>query len=139
MFELIKCYAEEAPAVRFIGKKYHNEDRGTDGGFGDKWEESMHDGSHELLEKAAPGADKLFVDGLSHIGLMRWATDEPFEYWIGIFAPPETEVPAGFESVDFAPATLGVVWIRAEENDLYAHEGDCARLCEKKRHGDRVR
>jgi hypothetical protein len=134
VYELIRCYEEAAPAARFIGKKYHNEDRGPDGGFGGQWTAYMEKGWNKLLEKAAPGADALFPDGLSHIGLMCWSKDaekEPFEYWVGIFAPPETKVPEGFESVDFASATLGVAWIRGDEQDLYGHEGECAGLCMK--------
>lgn len=134
MYELIKCYEEAAPAARFIGKKYGNTDRGPDGGFGGQWHDYMANGWDKLLEKSAPGAEKLFPDGLSHIGLMRYSMEEaaePFEYWIGVFAPPETRVPDGFASVEFAPGTLGVVWIRGDEPDIFGKEGECAGLCMK--------
>lgn len=134
MYELIRCYEEAAPAVRFIGKKYGNQDRDETGGFGKQWHEYMENGWDKQLEAAAPGAENLFPGGISHIGLMRWAKDavkEPFEYWVGLFAPPETAVPVGFQWVDLPAGTLGVVWVRGDDADLFGKESECAALCEK--------
>ncbi|MGI6238455.1 MAG: hypothetical protein ACOYI5_02390 [Christensenellales bacterium] len=134
MYELVKCYAEDAPATRFIGKKYGDADRDEGGGFGKQWEDFHQNGWDALLEQAAAGAETLFPDGLSHVGLMRWAVEdagEPFEYWVGIFAPPDAPVPEGFEFVDFAPAKLGVVWIRGAQGEIYGNEAACADYLEK--------
>lgn len=38
MYELTRCYRQSLPALRFIGRCYHQEDRGADGGFGAQWE-----------------------------------------------------------------------------------------------------
>ena len=35
-FKVSRIYKEQFPALRFIGKRYTNEDR-TDGGFGKQW------------------------------------------------------------------------------------------------------
>ncbi|HBT16022.1 MAG TPA: AraC family transcriptional regulator, partial [Firmicutes bacterium] len=34
MVEIIKVYRESLPALRLIGKRYTDSDRGIDGGFG---------------------------------------------------------------------------------------------------------
>lgn len=36
MVEIIKVYKESLPSLRLIGKRYTNNDRGIDGGFGNK-------------------------------------------------------------------------------------------------------
>jgi hypothetical protein len=36
MAEVIRTYRQSVPAMRFIGKKYYDEDR-VDGGFGKQW------------------------------------------------------------------------------------------------------
>ena len=36
MFSIVKTYRQSIPAMRFIGKKYGDEDR-VDGGFGKQW------------------------------------------------------------------------------------------------------
>lgn len=135
MYAIIRTYRQSMPAVRFIGRRYGDEDR-HDGGFGRQWDEWFKNGWFGLIEQAAGGekaCHDLYEDGDAYLGLMRYRDDEPFSYWIGLFTPPETVVPAGFASIDFAPADLGVVWLRGPIHELFKHEDDCARSCAENR------
>lgn len=129
MTEVIKVYRQAVPAQRFIGKKYSDQDR-VNGGFGKQWGDWFANGWFAELEKtcaAKPGYD----DGDAYIGLMRSKEGEPFEYWIGIFCPAETEVPTGYSFVDFNKADLGVAWLYGKENEVFGQEHKCAERCEQ--------
>lgn len=128
MAELIRCYRQDVGALRFIGKKYGDEDR-TDGGFDKQWGDFASKGWKLTLDSLPKAA---FEDGDAYIGLMRWKDGEPFQYWVGMFLPEGTEVPDGFGHVDFPPASMGVCWLRGKEDSLYMQEGRCAtRLMEE--------
>ena len=123
MAEIIKTYRQEVPALRFIGKEYGDSNR-VDGMYSHLWEEWFGAGRFEPLEKAAgviPGYD----DSDAYIGLMRWKEGEPFEYWIGMFAPEGASVPDGYESCDFPKSALGVCWVKGKEPDVYMKEDEC--------------
>ena len=93
--EIIRVYAEDMPASRFIGKKYLDEDR-VEGTFGQQWGQ-WHE--HEWFEQITKQADRdlkeWFAEAEATLGLMRFKDGEPFEYWIGMFMPEETTVPDG--------------------------------------------
>ena len=128
--EMIKTYRQSVPAMRFIGKKYSDEDR-VNGSFAHKWAEWFAQGWFaELQSTFDPKA--LYEDGDATIGLMRWKEGEPFEYWIGVFCPEGTDVPREFLSVDFPPANLGVVWVYGKEPEIYGQEYLCAEVLKKK-------
>ncbi len=52
--------------------------------------------------------------------------DEPFEYWIGMFAPPDVQAPEGFSFIDFPQTHLGVCWIYGEEGETHGMTRECA-------------
>ena len=56
---------------------------------------------------------------------MRDKHGEPFQYWIGMFAPMGAGVPEGFESVCFPKGYLGICWLYGNENELYMNEEKC--------------
>ena len=124
MPEIIKAYGQRLGAMRFIGKKYGNEDR-VNGMFGAKWEEWFEKGWFDIIEKQinTPLKD-IYKDGDAYIGLMR-ENNGDFEYWIGLFMPVNTAVPEGFEYVDFPESKLGVCWIYGKENEVYWLEEQC--------------
>ena len=75
MVEIVKIGKEHVPALRFIGKKYGNEDR-VDGLFSTKWDDWFNNGWFEQLKKLEP------LDGWRHyIGLMGHENGV-FKYWI---------------------------------------------------------
>jgi hypothetical protein len=134
--KVIKTYRQSVPATRFIGKKYGDEDRPDGhGGFGTQWGEWHEKGWFDFLAKNCPKAD--FEDAGAYIGLMRIKENdkheqtEPFQYWIGIFFPEGTEVPEGFDYVDFPASDLGVGWLYGKDSYLYAKEHLAAESCGK--------
>lgn len=130
MAEIIKTYRQSVPAMRFIGKKYGDEDR-VNGGFGAQWGAWFSNGWFDQLESSC---DRKVVseDSDATIGLMRYKEGEPFQYWIGLFFPQETEVPEGFEFVDIPEADLGVVWLYGKEHEVFGKEQKCAESCQQK-------
>jgi len=126
MYEIVKAYKQEMPASRFIGIEYHDEDR-VNGGFGFQWGDWFEKGRFAILEGLlTEDFIKSFEDTDAYIGLMRWQKDAPFQYWVGMFLPEGTAVPEGYGHVDFPASTLGVVWLRGDEGDLYGKEDKCA-------------
>ena len=133
MAELIKVYTQEVPALRFIGKQYSDSDR-VDGGFGKQWGAFFANNWMGMLEKLVPDVKSMYEDSGAYIGLMRWKEGESFQYWIGMFMPPDTVAPEGFGQVDFAPATLGVGWLQGPESNLYGQEEKTAKGLEEAGH-----
>jgi hypothetical protein len=128
--EIIKTYRQSVPAMRFIGKKYGDEDR-VSGGFGKKWDEWFSNGWFEVLEQNCD-LKSTYEDGDAYIGLMRCKDGEPFEYWIGVFCPRKTKIPAGFSSIDFKEMDFGVTWLYGNGEELFGQELLCASNCKSK-------
>lgn len=130
MYEIVNVYREPMPACRFIGKMYGDSDRDEHGSFMPAWNEFIVKNRFTAIEEAAGGKDAVRAmspDGDSYIGLMRWAQDEPFQYWIGLFVPAGTPAPEGLAYVDFNDAELGTCWVRGMTNEVFGHEDVCAR------------
>lgn len=125
MVELVRSYAQNIPALRFIGKKYGDSDR-VDGMFGARWGDWFQNGWFTVVERVYGGSMKdIYEDGDAHIGLMRHKDGEPFEYWIGVFMQEGATVPAGFSHVDFPASRLGVCWLYGKESEIYCNEPLC--------------
>ena len=117
--ELVKTYTQETPAMRFIGKKYRDEDR-VNGSFGVQWDEWHKNDWFKKLDAVCKAPD--LEDGDAAIGLMRYKNGEAFEYWVGKFFAENTVVPEGFEHTDFPASTLGIGWLRGKEGALFMKE-----------------
>ena len=131
MAEITKVYKQNVGAMRFIGKRYGENDR-IDGSFGALWGDWFTNGWFGEIEKQIDGhIREIYEDGDAYIGLMRETMKDTFEYWIGIFMPPETIVPDGYDFIDFPAGDLGVCWIYGKENEVYMMEGQCGELLEK--------
>jgi len=137
-FEIIKTYKERFPSLRLIGKRYTDDDR-VDGSFGAKWGEWHQKGWFGELESAANPAEGEY----GYLGLMTFRTDHQelspeengFIYWIGIFFPPETPVPNGFDYLDLPESDVGINWIygNGENGEIYGAEPHSAayqKLCD---------
>ena len=124
MAEITKVYTERVPALRFIGKKYGDENR-VNGGYGKQWGEWFTNGWFDVLENHIKSPNETCADGGAYLGYMRHKDGEPFQYWIGMFAPAETEVPEGFAHIDVPAGTLGVAWLYGKESELYHKETKC--------------
>src|SRR5690606_27230883 len=98
--EIVKTYRQSIPAVKLIGKKYGDADR-VDGMYGYHWKQWLENGWFQIIEDAVGGSEvfeNLYEDGTAALGFMRYKEGAPFEYWIGMFAPPDAETPKGFDS-----------------------------------------
>jgi len=108
-FQIIKSYQEHFPALRLIGKRYTNDDRCADGGFGNRWSEWHQNSWFDELEKTAKPSEQ--VDN-GYVGLMTIDTNHTnFAYWIGILFPADTLVPEGFSHLDLPENDVGMSWI----------------------------
>lgn len=137
MAEIIKVYKEHLPAMRFIGKRYTNADRGKDGGYGYKWGEWFENGWFEELEKL--GAVENIENG--YLGFMRCNGSDfenTFEYWMGLFLPTDTEVPEGYEFIDLEESDAGICWIKGSDSDgsIYNMNDECIAEFQKKNMGN---
>jgi hypothetical protein len=120
--EVVKVYKQEVPALRFIGKKYGNNNEDIGKIWGDWWD----NGWFEIIEKQIDfKMNTVFENGDATIGLMRFKENEPFEYWIGKFMPIGTNVPDGFEYRDFIEGSLGVCLLNGKWENLFGQEGMC--------------
>lgn len=119
MADIIKTYEEFAPAARFVGRRYTEADR-ADGTFSRVWDEWLISGRFDTL-RGLMGADwaKAFPEAGSPIGLMRLFENGAFEYRIGMFLPPETEAPEGFEFLDAQKTSQAVCLVLGDEPDIY--------------------
>jgi len=125
MAEIIKVFKEDIPSLRFIGKKYS--------GFG-HWGEWWQHGWFDVLENAMGGTDKIlsvWENGGGYVGVERRATGQPFEYYIGMFAPIDAKVPDGFVSVDMHDLALGTCWIYGKEKEVHNTSACKGKLTEK--------
>jgi len=111
--EVTKVYKEHFPALRFIGKRYTNDDR-KDGGFGEQWEEWTASDKYSILKKAIP--EEAYDN--TPLGLMTMRGDMTnFTYWIGLLYPMGTEVPAAFDYLDLPESDIGVGWVRGKQEN----------------------
>jgi len=125
MAEIIKTHKETVPAMRFIGKKYGNEDR-VEGHFGAKWGEWFENGWFAQLEELGT------LENWGHyIGLMGHE-DGVFKYWVGMFVPAETNVPEGFSHMDYPACGLGVCRLRGKK--VWGNEPMCCDRLQQEGH-----
>ena len=133
---IIRTWKQEMPALRFIGRKY------TEG------EDDIYRKIHinlgnwclnhtfDAIEKQS-GRDlkTLYEGGDSYISLVRKNNDGLFEYWLGMFLPEGTDVPAGYEMIDFPESTLEVCRVYGKKNSIIHYDAQCRkRLAEENIH-----
>lgn len=119
MAEIIKVYKERIPAMRFIGKRY------SEIGYWDEWFEN---GWFDAIKKAVGPVP--WENSGGYIGLERHRDGEPFEYWLGMFAPPDTEASEDFLFLDFEEGNLGVCWIYGREDEVHLLTRRCRQRLE---------
>lgn len=117
MATIIKTYTESAPACRFIGLRYGEAQR-VDGSFAHLWNSWFAHQRFDALYALLPEGWGCPEAG-SPLGLMRHQEGQPFEYWIGLCLPPDSSVPAGYDSLDLPAMPLGVCWVQGQEPAIY--------------------
>ena len=115
MAEIKRVYRENLPALRLIGKRYTDVDRGPLGGFGLKWDEWFQKRYFLDFLPLTP------IEGYENVpvGCMRY--HDGFEYWTGMFFPVGTPVPEGYLYVDIPEGEIGSCWLygRTSNGELY--------------------
>lgn len=125
MPEIIKVYKETAPAARFVGIRYGARHK-VDGSFAHLWRGWFEHGRFEpLMALLTPAWQTAFPEADSTIGLIRHNAAGEYEYWIGMFLPPDSPVPAGFDSLLVPAMEAGVCWVRGKEPAIYLQENAC--------------
>ena len=102
--------------MRLIGKRYEGE-----AGFA-RWGDFFENGWFDQIEAAMGGEQRikeLWEDGGGYVGVEFRKEGKLLKYWIGMFAPPGTAVPAGMESLDFGEGCLGVCWNYGKEDEVH--------------------
>ncbi len=125
---ITNMYKEHFPALRFIGKRYTNDDR-HEGSFEKQWDEWMRSDAFTAMRQAVPASP--FTEDT--IGLMTMRGNMmDFTYWIGLLYPAGTEVPEGYRSLDLPESDIGVAWVcgKQENGEIFgdAHNVVCEEL-----------
>ncbi|HPF54086.1 MAG TPA: effector binding domain-containing protein [Eubacteriales bacterium] len=111
MANIIGTELADMPKLKFIGKKYLDEDRNEYGTYGHRWGEWFKNGWFNLL--CGNGG----IEGVSdsYIGLER-CNNGTFEYYIGIFMAASDPVPEGFISEDIPAGKVFMCHIKGRED-----------------------
>ncbi len=120
MTEIVKVFRDEVPAMRFIGKKYP--------GFGPWWGDWFANGWFDEIERAMGGTEAIlgiWENGGGYVGLEKRKDGELAAYWIGMFAPPDTPIPEGFESFEVPAGAFATCWIRGPEDEVHGAIPGC--------------
>lgn len=118
MPEIKRIYRQSLPEMKLVGRCYGENDK-CNGTFSNKWEEWFKNDLFSPLKLEGGGAEP-FADCDAYIGLCRIKEGEPFQYWIGVFLPPDAPVPAGYESVALDALDIAVCWVYGKEPDIYS-------------------
>ena len=115
---IVKTYKQATPAMRFIGKKYGDEDR-VNGLFGVKWGEWFENGWFDVLDKLGS------PEGMDNAIGLCGHENGVFKYWIGKFTTAGSPVPEGFDYIDYEPGHVGICCIKGPEDGIYCNEPMC--------------
>ncbi len=118
MPEIKRVYRQSLPAIKLVGKRYREADK-RNGLFAHKWAEWFQNDLFSPLIMPHAGEEP-FEDCNAFIGLSRCKEGEPFEYWIGVFCPPDAPVPEGYDSVALEAGDIAVCWVYGKEPDIYS-------------------
>jgi len=126
-----KVFQQKLPALRFIGKKcIEPEEPQNVLNLLDNWQLN---GWFDVIEKQS-GIDykKLFEGGGAYINLVRKKDGGLYEHWMGMFMPKDTNVPGGYEAIDFPKSTLAVCSVYGKRDEIINYETGCRhKLIEK--------
>jgi len=118
-----KNYKQELPALRFIGKKCVE----TSGPVNvlellDNWQFNRR--FDDIEKQAAIDYQTFFEGGDAYINLVKKKSGL-HEHWMGMFMPEGTEVPQGYEALDFSPMTICVCNVYGKRDEIVKYETEC--------------
>jgi AraC family transcriptional regulator len=122
-----KVYKQKLPALRFIGKKCaETSERANVLDLLAEWQ--LKDRFEEIEKQSDVDYKTFFEGGNAYISLVRKKDSCNFEHWMGMFMPKDTEVPQGYEAIDFPRSTLAVCSVYGQKNKIINCEAEC---CDK--------
>jgi len=127
--KIVKTFKQDIQALRFIGKKYPVVNKNPKEVF-DKILENLDNWrwNHmfSAIEKQSNTDLKtLYEGGDSFVGLIRKKEGMVSEYWLGIFMPPGTDVPAGYQMIDFPKSELCICRVYGKRNSIIHYDAYC--------------
>ncbi|MDR0302493.1 MAG: helix-turn-helix domain-containing protein, partial [Treponema sp.] len=118
-----KIFKQKLPALRFIGKKY---DEAPDPQnilcLLDNWQ--INNIFNNIEKQSDIDYKTFFEGGDAYISLIR-EKDGAFEHWMGMFVPEGTEIPQGYEMIDFPRMTIGVCRAYGKRSEIINYEAEC--------------
>jgi len=118
-----KVYQQELPTLRFIGKKcIETSEKVNVLNLLDNWQLNSQ---FDDIEKQSAIDYKIFYEGGdAYINLVQ-KKDGLFTHWMGMFMPEGTEVPQGYEALDFPKMTIGVCRVYGKRDEIVNYETEC--------------
>jgi len=116
-------FKQKLPALRFIGKKcIEPPDPHQVLNLLDNWQLNRW---FDVIEKKSGIDYKTFFEGGdAYISLAR-EKNGLMEHWMGMFMPTGTEVPEGYEAIDFPQMTIGVCRAYGKRTEVVNFEAEC--------------
>ncbi|MDR2923192.1 MAG: AraC family transcriptional regulator [Treponema sp.] len=116
-------YKQKLPALRFIGKKCN--EGAEPHNILDLLDNCQLNKMFDDIEKQSDIDYKTFFKGGdSYICLVREKDDSP-EHWMGMFMPEGTEVPCGFQALDFPETSISVCSVYGKRSEVINYEAEC--------------
>jgi AraC family transcriptional regulator len=123
---IFETYSQEMPALCFIGKKYLEP---YDDSFYKKALTNLDNWRinrlFDTIEKQTDIDPKTIYEGGDSYTILMKNNDGVIEYWIGMFMPKGTGVPAGYEKIDFPRAVLEVCRVYGKRDLIINYDADC--------------
>ena len=119
-----KVYKQELPALRFIGKKcIETSEKVNVLNLLDNWQ--LNSRFNDIEKQSVIDYKTFFEGGDAYINLIRKKDGENFEHWMGMFMPNGTEVPQGYDKIDFPKMTICAVRIYGKRDEIADYEKEC--------------
>jgi hypothetical protein len=119
-----KVYKQQLPILRFIGKKYIKTSE-TENVLRllDNWQ--INGWFDDIEKQSITDYKKYFKGGDAYINLVRNKEGSLSGHWMGMFVPKETEIPQGYEAIDFPKMNIGVCCVYGKRDDIVNYETEC--------------
>jgi len=119
-----KVLKQKLPSLRFIGKKFNNKPKPEE--IYDLLAHCQLKNIFYDIEKQSNINYKTFFEGGdAYISLIKKNNEDIFEHWMGMFMPEGTEVPQGYEALDFPKMTIGVCRVYGKKSEIINYDAEC--------------
>jgi len=117
-------YKQKIPALRFIGKKCVETTETTNVlDLLDNWQ--LNDWFNDIEKQSDIDLKSFYEGGNAYINLVRKREGGITEHRMGMFMPEGTNVPQGYEVIDFPKSTLAVCSVYGKRDEVANCEAEC--------------